>query len=88
MPYVGPATVTSNGQTYEVQADLRVTENRRHWSGRITAATPAICQEIQQDERPHLRLPDGREDTFTFMEQTMGMVTVTIFGSGPPPSLE
>ena len=85
MPYKGSATVTSNGQTYEVQADLRVSENGRYWSGRLTAASPDICLMIQQDNRPRLRLPDGSEDTFTFLELALGKPTVVIFGSGAPP---
>ncbi len=82
---MGSATVTSNGQTYEVQVDLRASENGRYWSGRLTAASPDICFEIQQDQRPRLRLPDGSEDTFTFLEWTLNMSAVTIFGSGAPP---
>jgi hypothetical protein len=85
--YDGPATVTADGEEYEVTAHLAISTSggMREWLGSLTTLSDGATWNIQEADTTTLRIGQGREGTFTATHAVVGSTQMQIQGSGLPP---
>jgi hypothetical protein len=88
--YIGPATVVASNGLIPVEAELFIENDRtgttvlRTWSGRLEANTDVNVFAVATSPCT-LRLPDGREGTFTPGRVTVGTGVIPVTGCGLAP---
>ena len=88
--YIGPATVVAPGGLIPVEAELLIrndptgTTVLRAWSGQLEADVDVNVFTVATSPCT-LRLPDGREGTFTPGEVTVGSGVIPVTGCGLAP---
>ena len=89
--YIGPATVVASSGLIPVEAELLIENDRtgttalRTWSGRLEAADTGVNVFAVATSPCTLRLPDGREGTFTPGRVTVGTGVIPVTGCGLAP---
>lgn len=89
--YIGPATVVASSGLIPVEAELLIENERsgstalRTWSGRLEAADTGVNVFAVAVSPCTLRLPDGREGTFTPGRVTVGTGVIPVTGCGLAP---
>jgi hypothetical protein len=89
--YIGPATVVASSGLIPVEAELFIENERtgattlRTWSGHLEAADIAVNVFAVATSPCTLRLPDGREGTFTPDLVTVGTGVIPVTGCGLAP---
>ncbi|MFC4031195.1 hypothetical protein ACFO3J_06875 [Streptomyces polygonati] len=88
--YIGPATVVTSSGSLPVEAELFIrndptgTTVLRTWSGHLEADTDVNMFAVATSPCT-LRLPDGREGTFTPGAVTVGTGVIPVTGRGLAP---
>lgn len=85
--YDGPATVTADGEEYEVTANLAIASSGglKEWHGSLTALSDGASWNIQEADTTTLRIGQGREGAFIATHAVIGSTQMQIQGSGLPP---
>ncbi|OKI14181.1 hypothetical protein [Streptomyces sp. CB03911] len=85
--YSGPATVTADDQTFDVDANLIVDNSQplKSWGGVIHFEDEGQLWTVAEARTAQLALPDGGEGAFIAGHRELGGTRLEITGSGPAP---